>query len=283
MTHIFITALGTTVVLILYCLPALLATFVRHRLVGTIWLINICLGWTVVGWAGALWRGWLPATGSTNSVAGLVSSAGRGSLVAHGNLRGVGVVAGMLAGLGIAFSFAPPLSHFQADKTARGVVAGASMPAQTTSKWSYNETRDPDVHVTDQFADLDSDNKLSFDFPYEGGATKLTLRRETDQTQRTRVQVYLDVDGRFNCAWKTGDTISVTFDTDPPVNYTCTITVDDQSGVLFIDNPDDAAAFVNRLKTARHVTIEAPFYPDTRRRIEFSTAGLDMNRLLSGQ
>lgn len=281
MTHIFIAVLAT-VVLIIYCLPALLATFVRHKLVATIWVINVCLGWTAIGWVGALMRAWVPATGSTNSVAGLVSGAAKTPASLIGNQRGVAIAMGLLAGLGIAFSFAPPLPHLQLGKAAPLGVAGASKPAQSASKWNYSETRDPEVRVTDQFAELVSDNKLTFDFPYEGGTTKLTIRRETDWRQRSKVEVYLNVDGRFDCAWKTGDSITITFDNDPPVRYACTITTEDTAGVLFLDHPDDTAAFVARLKTARHVTIEAPFYPDIRHKMEFSTAGLDVNRLLAG-
>ncbi len=243
MTHLLATALVASIALTLYCLPALLATFVRHKLVVTIWLINICLGWTVVGWAGALVRAWIPAQGSANSVAVLMSASRTGPPAIQGNLRGAAIAASLLAALGIAFSFAPPVPKLLPVKAAPVIVAGASMPVQGASAWNYGETRDPELQVTDQFADLESDNKLAFDFPYDGGTAKLTIRRQTDQDQKSKVEVYLNVDGRFNCAWQTGDTITITFDNDPPVKYACTITTQDTAGVLFIDNDDDAAAF----------------------------------------
>ena len=42
------------ILLAIYLIPALLATFKKHKNVTAIWILNIFAGWTFIGWVGAL-------------------------------------------------------------------------------------------------------------------------------------------------------------------------------------------------------------------------------------
>jgi hypothetical protein len=45
---------GTLFILALYLLPAILAAIRRHHQRNAIFVLNLLLGWTVIGWIGAL-------------------------------------------------------------------------------------------------------------------------------------------------------------------------------------------------------------------------------------
>jgi T4 superinfection immunity protein len=49
------------IILALYFLPWIIAMVGKHRQVGPIFIINLFLGWTLIGWVGAL--AWSAATG----------------------------------------------------------------------------------------------------------------------------------------------------------------------------------------------------------------------------
>jgi hypothetical protein len=42
------------ILLVMYVLPAILASLRGHSQAGAIWVLNLLLGWTVVGWVGSL-------------------------------------------------------------------------------------------------------------------------------------------------------------------------------------------------------------------------------------
>lgn len=266
MAHSIITIITTTIVLGLYFFPALLATLSRHRLLVQIWLINGFLGWTVIGWIGALARTLIPAKGSPPA--------------ATRNLRGLGMAFAIFAVLGIMAGLALHTPGFQTIKTLMATASSPLAPPKAVAiraplklkvKWTYSDQRDETRGTTIQLADLDSDNRLRFDAPYTGGVTRLTLVREMGRPEVSRLDAYLNVDGRFDCAWQDGGMVAVKFDDDPAVNFPCSISDIDASGVLFIKNTE---TFIARLKTAKHLSIDAPFYDRIHRQIEFSTVGL---------
>ncbi len=50
----------------MYLLPALIASHRKHRQIGPIWIVNIFLGWTMLGWIGCL--AWALSTPSAPQV-----------------------------------------------------------------------------------------------------------------------------------------------------------------------------------------------------------------------
>jgi hypothetical protein len=66
MTSVLLTILLVGVVLVgvgCYFLPLWVALHTHHRQAGAIAVINLCLGWTIVGWVVALvWAVYQPAT-----------------------------------------------------------------------------------------------------------------------------------------------------------------------------------------------------------------------------
>ena len=119
-----------------------------------------------------------------------------------------------------------------------------------------------------RFASIESVNELSFGFPYDGGKATLMLRqRPTDG-----LNVILKISGQFLCNSFEDDTIAAKFDNGPVQNFRCAEPTDASTGVLFIRNEK---RFVAKLKKAKALTIEAGFYQQGRRQMQFDVSGLN--------
>ena len=170
--------------------------------------------------------------------------------------------------------FNPPTASQPVTQPARTAEAGPSStdahpstPAR--SNWQYQEQKDKMRNQTTRYASLESDNQLSFDFPYNGGSTGKLLLRISPKYGKN---VILEVDkGQFLCSFE-GCTVHVKFDNQPIVSYGVAEAADGSSNVVFIHN---YAGFVKQLRQAKKLTIEAQFYQGGSRQLEFSPAGLN--------
>jgi hypothetical protein len=137
------------------------------------------------------------------------------------------------------------------------------------SKWRYSEQEDKMRNQTTKFAELDSDNALSFDFPYNGGSTgELTLRNSPKYGKHVLLEVSK---GQFLCSSFDGCFVRVKFDNQPIAQYGAAESSAGRSDVVFIHN---YAGFVQHLSHAKKVTIEAEFYQEGWKQLEFSPVGL---------
>jgi len=142
--------------------------------------------------------------------------------------------------------------------------AAVTRPA---GKWRYHSTADKMRGTVARFAELDSKNSLRFGFPYHGGRATLTLR---DRAQ-DGLNVLLSVQGQFLCSSFSDSSVAVKFDNGPVEDYDCSEPDSGTTGLIFIENADK---FVTRLKSARTVIIEANFFQEGPKQMEFDTAGL---------
>ena len=155
-------------------------------------------------------------------------------------------------------------------------VASASAPSSTSasspaieSKWRYSEQEDKMRNQTTKYAELDSDNLLSFDFPYNGGSTGDLMLRVSAKYGK---DVILEVSkGQFLCTFE-GCYVHVKFDNQPIVQYGAAEAADGRSDMIFIHN---YPGFVQRLRHAKKITIEAEFYQAGWQQLEFSPTGLN--------
>jgi len=144
---------------------------------------------------------------------------------------------------------------------------GAAQPV-TTSKWSYSQDADQMRGTITKYAVLQSSNELSFGFPYHGGNATLHLRHSPKDGMR----VLLSVDGQFLCNSFSNTTVSVKFDSGPIRKFGCTDTAEGTTGVVFINSEK---RFVDLLKKAQFVTIEADFFQSGPQQMTFNVAGLN--------
>jgi hypothetical protein len=151
------------------------------------------------------------------------------------------------------------------------VVAPAKpnvVPVKSVSKWTYTEDADQMRGTKTKFAMLESENSLSFGFPYEGGNATLILRkRSSDGTN-----IMLQIKGQFVCHSFAGGTIATKFDNGKIQKWGCNEPSDGATGVLFIEG---ATRFIANLKKSKSLIIEAEFYQAGPQQMRFDVAGLD--------
>jgi hypothetical protein len=148
---------------------------------------------------------------------------------------------------------------------------GGATAAASPGNWQYSTSRDEMRHADERVARVQSTNSLHFDFPYGEAFGQISVR----QSPRFGFDIFLTIDnGQFVCHSFTGGRIAVKFDDEPIRNYPCNDAADGSPTILFMGNERD---FLNRLRRAQHVVIEADFYQAGRQQLRFDVAGLHWN------
>lgn len=142
--------------------------------------------------------------------------------------------------------------------------------AQAHGAWQTQTEADPMGRGVRTWTATLSVNRLNFGFPYRGGSRgRLTLRRGPTQVNPTDVMLEISR-GQFLCGID-GCSIAARFDEDAVIEFKADSPSDGSSDTLFIKPPQD---FVERLKTARKLKIEAEYFQAGRRVLEFNAGGL---------
>jgi len=132
--------------------------------------------------------------------------------------------------------------------------------------WAYDTTKDEMTSGQTILATTDATNDISFNPPYDGvnGASILVRRRRGSTDVILRIQK-----GQFMSGVE-GENIKVRFDENRYTSYYCLSSNDDDPTVLFIE---DAGIFVEHLKKAKKVIIEAAVYDNGDQTFDFSVDG----------
>lgn len=136
-------------------------------------------------------------------------------------------------------------------------------------KWNYRESEDKMGRGAIKRAFVYSTNQFNFDFPYSGlQSATLQLRKHPKHGK----DVILTIEkGQFLCRSYDGCRVSVRFDNGRPLTYNATEPSDGDSTVLFIRNYN---SFVSKAKKSEKIYIEAEFYQEGSRVMEFNSEGL---------
>jgi hypothetical protein len=134
------------------------------------------------------------------------------------------------------------------------------------SAWEYSEDEDKMTSKKTYFAQNTAKELLKFDFPYDGGSVAtLTVRKKRGENN-----VYLQVSkGQFNSGVDGGN-IRARFDSKPAKTYSFSQSSSNNSSVIFIDNE---AGFIKNLKSHKQLFLEAEFYGEGNRIMEFDITG----------
>ena len=139
-------------------------------------------------------------------------------------------------------------------------------PAPPISKWSYYD-EDDSMNGKEYHASIISDNLLEFDFPYNGGADAVLSVRK----QKGKTDIILKISkGQFVSSYSDDGSIRIKFDNKPVRRYSISRASDGSSDVIFIDNAQQVIA---NMKKATNMTIEAEFYNEGFRRLDFTVKG----------
>lgn len=136
--------------------------------------------------------------------------------------------------------------------------------------WSYNSTFDQMEGDSTFFAQTTSENYAYFSFPYDGGST-LTL---TIRERRNDSDVYIRISkGQFNSTYSSGS-VNVKIDDAKKQKYIVSGSSSGSPDILFLENEN---RFINSLKDASKLLIEAEFYSHGSEVFEFDVSDLNWN------
>lgn len=141
------------------------------------------------------------------------------------------------------------------------------------TKWIYNERINEMTDDKIFFAQIEANEELEFDFPYNGGTKVwITLRKNSADTD-----AWLSISknkGQFISNIMGNKSVLVRFDDRPAEKYTYSDPSDYSSDVIFIKN---ATKFINNLKTSQKTIIQCEFFNEGVQTIRFDTKDLEWN------
>ncbi|MDO5686466.1 MAG: hypothetical protein Q4G42_03630 [Neisseria sp.] len=147
----------------------------------------------------------------------------------------------------------------------------ANIAKSEASKWQYSEKRDEMRGSTTYWATLKSNNKVAFDFPYNGGSY-LTLELRKDPQYGNDVMFSISK-GQFTCVM--GCKGSVKFDDGQVQSVNLTGASDGSADVVFIQGSKSIVNFVDKIKKSKTMMVEFEFYNEGRNQFKFDTANLE--------
>lgn len=140
-------------------------------------------------------------------------------------------------------------------------TAGA---ANDGSSWTYTTDKDEVRNATNSFASITSDNKVDFDFPYNGGSSlQMTVRHD-----HRGDNVYFTISkGQFVCGI---ESCSGEMNVDGATRRLSLSTSSDGSSDTLFANGE--AGIIKALKTGKKIIVELPFYQSGNQQFTFTTA-----------
>lgn len=135
-------------------------------------------------------------------------------------------------------------------------TAPAEKTVQTVKQnWVYENTIDPMSSQVTHFAWVESENFLSFDFPYAGEQQGILTLREHP---KYGLDVMMTIEkGQILCQSYRDCQVTVRFDEEESMTWSAVGPEDNSSRSLFLRRPED---FLNRLKKSKKVAIQFTVY-----------------------
>jgi hypothetical protein len=144
----------------------------------------------------------------------------------------------------------------------------------TYGNWIYSRSEDMATGKTSSTASIQSENSLSFGFPYQGSQfAQLTLRRHP----RYGFDAYISISqGQILCNEYSNPYILVRFNNGNTRKYECAEPEDNSSTLAFIRN---AGEFERALKSASIAYITLTFYQEGSQTLKFKVKGYDPTKI----
>lgn len=136
------------------------------------------------------------------------------------------------------------------------------------SNWQYSSDVNKMTGTKNHYASVDAKDELEFKFPYSGGVVATLLLRDKNKN----VDAILEITkGQFMPSYSGEESVNIRFDNNPPRKYSYSSASDGSTETIFIY---DKNRFISNLKKAKRVLIEAEFFNEGNRVMEFDVAGL---------
>lgn len=161
-----------------------------------------------------------------------------------------------------------PKESPKADSAIPSVVVNLKAdPADAPSAWQYSDQEDKMTSKKIYFATVDAKDLLQLNFPYNGGSTASLLIQYRDGQSYPVLEV---TKGQF-MAGVDGEDIRIRFDEGKAMTFSGNSPADEDTKVLFIT---PAARFIEKLKKAKRIIIQAEMFNDGTQTMEFDTENL---------
>lgn len=140
------------------------------------------------------------------------------------------------------------------------------------SNWEYTNDVDQMTGNNNYYAKCISKTKIDFEFPYDGGSFFTLVVRSKGHGNEVLLTVSK---GQFMTSLMSSESCKIKFDDNQPIAFKYNMSNDASADVIFFDNSDE---FVKKLITAKKLLIEATFFNEGNKVIEFDVSGLNWNR-----
>jgi hypothetical protein len=147
---------------------------------------------------------------------------------------------------------------------------GKAEPVKITN-WKYSQDVDKMEGNTRYFAKTRSTNTVHFKFPFDGGSHFNLFVRNMGKKNEVLIKVSK---GSFIASLMNNQTVKVKFDEGNSKEYIYCSTTDGSAETIFIN---DAESFLTDLKKSKKLIVQATFFNDGNRYLEFNTEGIDWN------
>jgi len=142
------------------------------------------------------------------------------------------------------------------------------------SKWKYRSEKDDMSDLLTSFATIETTNHITFDFPYEGPQKATLWLRNHPRVGKDAI---LSIEkGQFLCRIDECSVL-IRFDDSKASIYSASEPSDGSTTDIFISN---FPRFYSMLKNSKKLRIEAEFYQEGRRVLDFDVSGFDEARLV---
>jgi hypothetical protein len=177
----------------------------------------------------------------------------------------------------MALGSAPSSSYKMAPSNDHGSTSSnpskvASQTEVGASGWSYDTSADEMTGASNRYACTKSTNELQFSFPYSGGATGRLCFRRKGKSLNAFVQMS---SGQFNCGIESCG-LKLKFDNGPIQSFSGDESSTHETGFLFIE-PEQK--LLSATLKAKQLKLQAEFFQEGRKVLNFDVAGLDAKRL----
>ena len=161
----------------------------------------------------------------------------------------------------------------EAERVRAEEAAAEAESLRLAEKWSYGSSEDPMTSKVTKSASIESENTVDFDFPYSGPQHgTLTLR---DHPSYGRDVILSIEKGQFLCPSYTDCQIRVRFDEANPERWSAIGPSDNSTTHLFLRS---SSRFLQRLRKAKVVRIQASVYQEGEPMFEFQVGGFNHDR-----
>jgi hypothetical protein len=163
-------------------------------------------------------------------------------------------------------------SHKEAEKRAAEAEA-AETARQLAAKWSYDTSEDTMTSKIKRKASIESENTVSFAFPYRGEQHGTLILR--DHPTHGRDVMFSIEKGQLLCRSYEDCQIRVRFDGGSPQRWSAIGPSDNSTTLIFLRNQ---ARFVQLLRKSKVVLLQVPVYQQGDPIFEFEVGGFDWSR-----